>query len=144
MPTYSTTVRTWAAGDGTSTQFNAGVRDPINELRTMFGTGTSAAITTFTGSGVGVGTVTPRARRYGDRVFLEGNITDTNSTLAAGAIATLPAGYWPVSTCKFMCAGDSATWGQIAISTAGVLTLTLGTGTTPTNIYLDTITFVGA
>lgn len=58
---------------------------------------------------------TPRIRKLGNIVFLEGEITPTtnlnqNFTLSH-IIFDLPSGYWPSSQCFFLCQGSGdATW----------------------------------
>jgi hypothetical protein len=88
----------------------------------------------------------PRARRSvgGDKIDLRGRI-DTDGTPAAGqAIATLPAGHWPLRTVHLdVTARSPQTLVRLDISTAGVVTTQ--TGGTYTYISLDGVDFyVGA
>lgn len=139
MPTWSSTVKTWAAGDGTSAQFNSGVRDPINELRTYVSPSTWQNITM--GASCVAGADGAVCRLEGERVFLEGDINRSAGTFTNGdTIGTLPVGYRPIRAQQFSTALVSGTTTRLNISTAGVITITVFTGT-PSAMPIDGITF---
>lgn len=144
MVAWSNTEKTWGTGDPLSAaNLNTGVRDPITEVKAAIN-GTSTAITTFNGSGVGAGSPAPTCTKSGDRVSLSGRITDSNSVLSSGTIGTIPSGYRPAADGIWVCGGDGTTFAKITISTAGTVIYQPLGGTTPTTICLDTIGYIGA
>jgi hypothetical protein len=118
---------------------NAGVRDPITELRTFVNPSAWQTITegaNYTTASSG------RCRLTGEHVFLRGTMVRNSGNLtSAETIGTLPSGYRPTQThtCNIT---DSSTPGsfRISISTAGVITVTVISGS-GSQAVLDGVNF---
>lgn len=71
-------------------------------------------------------------RKIGNIVFIKGTATTGDS------LGTLPSGYRPSSNHVFISAGNGTYFAKARVTTAGVIAILGGTGTTTTNYELET------
>jgi hypothetical protein len=119
---------------------NAGIKDPINELRAYVSPSAWQNITV--GSSIAAGATGAQCRLEGERVFLEGSLARTSGNFTVGdTIGTIPSGYRPARA--QVCDSAEITSGRIrlAISTSGVITIGQILSGTPGTAYLDGLTY---
>lgn len=79
------------------------------------------------------GAATPMVYRSNNRAYLEGLVISTSASFAAGTsypFGTIPVGYRPVKAVKFAATSNVTVVAEVAITTAGAMTMVLNQGFT--------------